>query len=120
MRFLVDENLSPQHAAELRGMGHDAVSVLEIGLAGAPDPTVRITAIRSGRTLVTLDADFGNIRRYPTGGTPGVVWLRLHRPTERAIAAALRRFLARAPGHDIAGKLVVVDDDKIRIRSEPA
>jgi len=37
-----------------------------------------------------------------------------------AIAAALRRFLTRAPGQDIAGKLVVVDDDKIRIRSEPA
>ena len=70
MRFLFDENLSPQLAVELREMGHDAVSVIEIGLVGAADPAVRGTAIRSGRTLVTLDADFGNIRRYPPVACP--------------------------------------------------
>jgi len=42
-------------------------------------------AIESGRILLTLDADFGNILRFPTAGTPGVIRLKIHPPTEEAI-----------------------------------
>ena len=55
MKFLFDENLSPSHAARLRGAGHDAVAVLDIGLSGASDSEVRAAAIREGRVLITLD-----------------------------------------------------------------
>ena len=89
MRFLLDENLSPLHARTLRALGHDAVSVLELGLSGADDSLVRVAAMEGGRILVTLDGDFANILRYPPAGTPGVVRFRLHPPTEKAIDAAL-------------------------------
>jgi predicted nuclease of predicted toxin-antitoxin system len=72
VRLLPDENLSYRHAARLRESGHDAVAVAEEDLNGASDPLVRSAAIRSGRVLVTLDGDFGNIIRYPPQGTPGV------------------------------------------------
>ena len=45
MRFLLDENLSPLHARTVRDLGHDAVSVVEIGLSGADDKDVRVAAI---------------------------------------------------------------------------
>jgi hypothetical protein len=32
VRLLLDENLSPNHAAILREQGHDAVAVVEVGL----------------------------------------------------------------------------------------
>jgi len=114
--FLFDENLSPSHAARLRGAGYDAVAVLDIGLSGASDSEVRAAAIREGRVLITLDADFGNIIRYPVLGTPGVIWLRLHPPTEVKIQETLGRCLAKLGNMDLAGKLVVADEDKIRVR----
>lgn len=116
MTFLLDENLSPRHAERLRRNGNDAVGVLEIGLSGAHDSVVRSAAISSGRILVTLDADFGNLLRYPTESTPGVIWLRLHPPSEASIQLALDRCLAKLAKEDLTGKLVVVDEDKIRVR----
>ena len=116
MRFLLDENLSPAHAATLRRMGHDAVSVAELGLSGSDDPVVWDAASRQQRILVTLDADFANVLRFPPAGTPGVIRIRLHPPTELAIDDALRRAIPRLEGIDLEGKLVVVDAHKIRIR----
>ena len=102
MRLLLDENLSCGHALRLRESGHDAVAVTEEGLNGASDPLVRSAAIQSNRALVTLDADFGNIIRYP--------------PTKSKIEQALDRCLSKLGAEDLRGKLVVVDEDKIRVR----
>ena len=92
------------------------MAVSDLGLSGANDPVIRALAIDSGRVLITLDADFGNILRYPVQSTPGVIWLRLHPPTEAGIALALDRVLGKLGQQDLAGKLVVVDEDKIRVR----
>jgi predicted nuclease of predicted toxin-antitoxin system len=116
VRFLVDENLSPSHVETIRASGHGAVSVVELGLSGADDSIVRRAAIEGGRILVTLDGDFANMLRYPPAGTPGVLRFRLHPPTEEAIAAALRFAISRLAGMRLEGKLVVVDERKIRIR----
>lgn len=116
MKFLLDENLSPRHARTLCALGHDAVSVVGLGLSGAPDCEVRATAIGSGRALITLDGDFANVIRYPPAETPGVIRLRLHPPTEDAIDSALRWLVARLAAVNLDGKLVVVDERKIRIR----
>ena len=89
---------------------------MEIGLSGADDPDVRAVAIEQGRILVTLDADFANVLRYPPAGTPGVVRLRLHPATEEAIDAMLRNAIPRLADVSLSGKLVVVGERKIRIR----
>ena len=78
----LDENLSPQHAAELRTEGHDAVAVFEVGLSGATDEQVLRFAVENGRVLVTLDADFANVIRFPPAQTLGVVRLKVHPATE--------------------------------------
>jgi predicted nuclease of predicted toxin-antitoxin system len=116
VKFLLDENLSYQQAARLRTNGHDAIAIVEERLGGASDATVRSAAIESGRVLVTLDADFGNIVRYPPKDTPGIIWLRLHPPSESKIEQALDRCLAKLGKEDLRGKLAVVDEDKIRVR----
>lgn len=77
MKLLLDENLSPLHAKSLRDLGFDAISVLDIGLSGEPDISIRTFAISSDRILVTLDGDFSNILRYPPAKTPGVIRIRL-------------------------------------------
>jgi predicted nuclease of predicted toxin-antitoxin system len=91
VKLLLDENLSHRHAAFLREQGHDAVAVVEVGLSGQPDSGVRMFAIESGRILLTLDADFANILRFPPAGTPGVTRLKIHPPTEDAIASRFKK-----------------------------
>jgi predicted nuclease of predicted toxin-antitoxin system len=116
VKFLLDENLSPLHARTFRALGHDAVSVMELGFSGVDDSVVRDAAIKQERILVTLDADFANLLRFPTAGTPGVVRFRIHPAIEEAIDAAIRFAIPRLAEMNLAGKLVVVDERKIRIR----
>ena len=52
MRWLIDEMLPPETAAELNGRGYDATSVAEVGLAGQADP-VEDRAVADGRIVVT-------------------------------------------------------------------
>jgi predicted nuclease of predicted toxin-antitoxin system len=91
VKLLPDENLSPHQAAPLRERGHDAIAVTEAGLSEEPDEKVRAFAIESGRILLTLDADLGNILRFPPAGTPGVIRLKIHPPAEEAIREQIHK-----------------------------
>lgn len=70
MKLFLDENLSPTHASELRSDGYDALAVVEVGLSGATDEQVLGFAIETGRVLITLDADFANVIRFPRSVRP--------------------------------------------------
>ncbi len=74
-------------------------------------------AVDHSQILVTWDADFGNLIRFSPRGTPGVIWLRPRPPpTETNVRALLTKWLPRLSTVDLNGKLVVVDEDKLRIR----
>jgi predicted nuclease of predicted toxin-antitoxin system len=116
VRLLLDENLSPKQAVTLREQGHDAVAVLEIGLAGQPDEKVREYAIAENRVLLTLDVDFANVLRFPPAGTPGVIRLKIHPPTEAAIREQIAKAIAVLKDRSLAGCLAVSHGNVIRIR----
>jgi predicted nuclease of predicted toxin-antitoxin system len=116
VKLLLDENLSPAHALRLREAGHDAVAAIEVGLGGANDAEIRQFAMREERTLVTLDADFGQILQFPPLGTPGVIWLRPWPPVDSVIAALLDGTLRQIAGLSVTGKLVIAEPGRIRIR----
>jgi predicted nuclease of predicted toxin-antitoxin system len=62
VRWLLDEMLPPAVARALDGMGHDARTVREAGLAGAADPEVLDAAVRERRVLVTENVtDFARL-----------------------------------------------------------
>lgn len=117
MRLLLDENLSPNQAAILREQGHDAVAALDAGLSGQPDEKIREFAIEENRVLLTLDSDFANMLRFPTAGTPGVIRLKIHPPTEQAVREQIQKALALLKDTPLAGCLAVSHGDMIRIRS---
>jgi predicted nuclease of predicted toxin-antitoxin system len=116
VKLLLDENLSHQHAAILREQGYDAIAITEVGLSGEPDEKIRAFAIESGRVLVTLDADFANILRFPPTGTPGVIRLKIHPPTEKAIREQIQRTLRILKDIPLVDCLVVSHGGGIRIR----
>lgn len=52
MRLLLDEQLSPTIAEQLRARSHDVVSAADAGLAGIPDGQVLSAAARDRRAVV--------------------------------------------------------------------
>lgn len=67
--------------------------------------------------LLTLDADFANMLRFPPAGTPGVIRLKNHPPTEAAIREGIQKALCLLKDRSLEGCLVVLHRDVIRIRS---
>lgn len=76
MRFLIDNALSPEVAAGLRDLGHDAIHVLDVGRQHAPDEDIFEFAARDRRMVVSADTDFRRILAMRTARTPSVVLLR--------------------------------------------
>ncbi len=75
---------------EVREAGHDAVHVVDSGLAGSPDDEVIRRAAVEQRVLVSLDTDFGEILANSANRGPSVVLFR--RPSRRAAELAELRY----------------------------
>ncbi len=120
MRFLVDECVSPLVCERLVAAGHDAVHVHAAGLTGQLDPVVLDAAAADHRVLVTVDTDFGALIAHSQAELPSVV---LFRGDVTRLPATQAELLLGNPdqfGEDLAeGAIVVIGDDRIRVRRLP-
>jgi len=76
MKFKIDENLPLALAHHLRLIGHDADTVSDENLAGAPDSLVVPAALREQRVVLTLDKGIADLTQYPSSTHAGVVLFR--------------------------------------------
>lgn len=120
MKFLVDENLSPRLADELGRAGHQAEHVRDLGLKSASDEAVLRRALLDERTVVSADTDFGFLLAVRGANRPSVILVRLRTPRSVGELAAVLLANLDALSADLeAGATVVLEDDRIRIRSLP-
>jgi len=117
MRFKIDEILPIEAAQLLRSAGHDATTVSEQDMAGAPDADIASACQRENRALVTLDTDFADIRTYPPDRFRGFVVLRLKRQSKPHVLDTLRSVLPSFSSESLARHLWIVEEDRIRIRA---
>lgn len=118
MKLKVDENLSIDVAAVLKLAGHDAETVLDEHLGGRPDPDIASVCKRESRALLTLDLDFGDIRRYPPADYAGLIVLRLqYQDGPHVVTVVERMVVPLLAKHSPVGALWVVDEKMVRIRS---
>lgn len=89
MKFLLDENLSPELVGLLSETYPDMRHVRDAGLNSAPDTEVWAYASQMELTIVTKDADFHH-RSFLFGSPPKVIWIRAGNCSTRQIAALLR------------------------------
>ena len=115
MRVKLDENLPVEAAELLREAGHDAVTVLEQGMGGEPDPNVAAVCQRERRALVTLDTDFADIRTYPPAEHPGLIVLRLRQQDKPHVLDVLRRTLPLMDTEPLDGHLWTVGEERVRV-----
>ena len=119
MKVKADENLGHSAVELLRQAGHDVATVREQGLAGATDENVFRACASEGRALITLDRDFGQVRRFHPGQSAGIVILELGAPASlRLVHARLRDFLALAASRSLTGELWIVEPGRVRVHLE--
>jgi len=78
--------------------------------------SVLATATAEGRSLVTFDLDFGDIRRYPLGTHAGIVVFRLCDQRWKPLAGPVGRLLAHGLLHQLGKALAMADESWVRIR----
>ncbi len=117
LKFKVDESLPAEVAALLVAAGHDALTVLDQQLGGRPDSELADACRRGGRIVVTLDLDFSDIRAYPPADYAGIIVVRLSRLDKHRVLRAIQRLLPILEQEPLTGKLWIVDETTIRIRS---
>ncbi len=105
MKFKIDE-----------GAGYDASTVSEEELSGKKDPGIAAICRQEGRTLVTLDTDFADIRTYPPAQYPGLVVLRLRRQDKPYVLRIVTRLMTSLAIEPLDGHLWIVEDHRLRIR----
>jgi predicted nuclease of predicted toxin-antitoxin system len=116
MRLLVDANLSPRLATDLRRRGHDAEHVDQIGLYGADDTTILTWARDHDRIVVTSDLDFADLAAAGVGAPAKVLLLRLRSSRVEAVLPRVLVALASTGDALARGAVVVVEESRLRLR----
>jgi hypothetical protein len=77
VKLKLDENIGRRGIELLTASGHDVTTVWDQGLRGVTDETLFEICASEGRVLVTLDRDFGEVRRFPPENSAGIAILEL-------------------------------------------
>lgn len=115
MKFKLDENLGQAVADLLRAAEHDAATVAEEGLQGAPDPRVLDAAHEESRCLITLDMEFANPLIFDPAGFSGIIVIRLRAPAAHGMLLnAIHTVCQAVTSRVVVGKLWIVHRNQIR------
>jgi predicted nuclease of predicted toxin-antitoxin system len=104
VKFLFDENLSPQLPELLSGVYPGSLHVKHCQLSKASDSEIWEYAKSHGLTIVSKDFDFQE-RSVLRGSPPKVIWLRIPNCKNAAVVELLRnskRLVERFIEHDTA------------------
>jgi predicted nuclease of predicted toxin-antitoxin system len=116
MEIKLDENLPSFLAPRLAAMGHDVHTDVEEGMAGKSDPVVWQASQKEARFLITQDMDFSNAQRLAPGTHHGILLIRMHNPSWRAIVAWVADLFAKEDLTQWANCFVVATECKVRVR----
>lgn len=119
-KLKLDENLSVLLKRTLSAMGYDVRTAAEEELIGRPDIEIASAAHREERVLLTLDLEFGDLRKHPPGQHPGIVLFRPRSLGPMTVNQFIEGFLRSADLEDFPGCIIIVDPSKVRVRRPPS
>ncbi len=119
MNVLVDMNLSPQWCGVLKEQGFQCVHWSEVGNPGADDAVLMQWALRNEYIVLTQDLDFGAILAATQANAPSVVQIRTQDVLPSAMKTRLLKILRKYEAELSAGTLIIVDENKSRVRILP-
>jgi len=116
MKVKIDENLPAEIADDLRALGHDAMTVVDQGMAGIPDEQLMVRVEQESRVFMTMDKGIANIQAYAPQRFAGLILLRPNQAGRGAVRSFVRKRLTQLLDLDLTGRLVVVSETGIRLR----
>lgn len=119
MRFLADAGISPTTVEFLRSLGYEATHLREIGLQRASDRAIVERARADSSLVLTFDLDFGEILALGVLDRPSVVIFRLSDERPASVNSRLRTVINERSEDLVAGSLILVEDDRYRVRKLP-
>jgi predicted nuclease of predicted toxin-antitoxin system len=119
MRFLADVGVSVSTAEMLRQRGHEVLHLSEVSLHRLPDDEILVLARDESRVVLTFDLDFGDLLAAGSHRLPSVILFRLRDQTPRSVNPRLLALLSERTEDLLAGALVIVEDNRYRLRRLP-
>ena len=119
MKILIDMNLSPKWVEVFRQRGWSAEHWSTVGDPRATDAEVLAYAREHGFVLFTHDLDFGAILAAGSAEGPSVVQIRSQNVTPTGSGVLLCEVLAEHGEAIEAGALLVVQENRVRVRILP-
>lgn len=116
MKFLADHCLSLRTVDYLREAGFSITTLRELNKHQLADPDVLSLAIERDETLITEDKGFGNIFDYPLYSHKGIIVIITKTRKREILHLTLKKFLLESSSEEIAGKLIIIEDNLLRIR----
>lgn len=119
MKFLLDQGLPRSTVVHLAAAGVSAEHVGDLGMSAATDEAILEAARLTDAVVVTLDADFHQLRALTSASSPSVVRIRIERLKGDGVAAIIERVIAATGSELAAGAVISVTETKIRTRLLP-
>ncbi len=119
MKLLIDMNLAPGWVSVLAQHGWDSVHWSEVGDPHVADRVIMEYARSNQLVVFTHDLDFGSILALTHLTGPSVIQVRTQDVLPEHLAPFLMPVLAKYQAVLEAGALIVVDEDRLRVRLLP-
>jgi predicted nuclease of predicted toxin-antitoxin system len=120
VKVLIDNALSPVVSIGLERAGFDTVHVRDIGMQSSSDIEILVYAESQNRTIISADTDFGTLLTLRKQSHPSFVLLRRQKDTSPVKTTRLLiELLPQLEDEIIQGSVIVISDDRVRIRKLP-
>jgi predicted nuclease of predicted toxin-antitoxin system len=116
MKFLLDHDVYAATARFLRNLGHEVITVAQVGLAQGEDEDLLKFAEQLSRIFVTRDRDYGALVFLRKIGA-GVLYLRMLPTTQQSVHNELERVLSTYSESDLMKAFVVIEPGMHRVRT---
>jgi predicted nuclease of predicted toxin-antitoxin system len=115
---LLDQNIPRVVTSWLseRLPGWEVYHVSGLGFEGEPDDFLYTWAQGRKAVIVTYDVHFADAHMFGLGPHHGIIRLRVWPTTVESTCEALGRLLRSVPPDDWSDSLIIIDNQKIRIR----
>ena len=119
LKVLLDQNVPVAIVAWLKKLRPqwDVKHTSQIGLDNTDDDTIYEWGYQKQAIIITFDEDFADKRFFSTKDQPRIVRLRVWPTTIEEIQVSLQRLFSEFKDEDLFGALVIIDRQRIRVRS---
>ena len=115
-RLFIDQNVRIEVAEALRQDGHEVIHASEANLDRRDDEEILRFAAARGLAIVTFDVDFAELVFWRREPHHGIIRLKIEPQTPTHVLPILRGFLATHSQESLENSLVVLAENRVRIR----